>query len=77
MKISTIKKLNVVVPDSIKVVFSKIIHGFLINNKEFIGQLKRLKEYDLMSEQSKENECYKQLRNTLIFAYEHTVYYNN
>ena len=76
MRISLLKKINERTPYWVKKPFSKIIRSKLVNNKEFTTTYSKLLNYDTMNKDEISKLQIEMLRNTLIHAYEHTVYYH-
>lgn len=76
MGISLLKKINERTPYWVKKPFSKIIRSKLVNNKEFTTTYSKLLNYDTMNKDEISKLQIEMLRNTLIHAYEHTVYYH-
>ena len=77
MGIGILKKLNTMMPDSIKNLFAPFIRKGLIDNRIFVNQYDALIQADSLSEESREELRDAYLKDTLIHAYEHTVYYRN
>lgn len=75
MGIALLKKLNTKLPDSVKIAFGSIIRSKLINNKVFQDQYSELIKMDSMSTCDIEKKQFEQLKEVLVHAYEHTMYY--
>ena len=75
MGIALLKKLNTKLPDSVKIAFGPIIRSRLINSKTFQNQYSELDKMDSMLDADIKAEQIEKLKNILIHAYEHTVYY--
>lgn len=75
MGIALLKKLNTVLPDSVKIAFGPIIRRKLINGEVFQRQYRELKEADALPAAAIEARQLEKLRAVLIHAYEHTPYY--
>lgn len=75
MGIALLKKLNTLLPDSVKILFAPIIRGKLIYNPIFQEQLLDLDRFDNMTREAAEKEQLRRLKETLIHAYAHTSYY--
>ena len=76
MGIALLKKLNAMLPDPIKCAFAPIIRRKLIGNQVFLHQYQLLCEADNLSEAEIQQKQTKLLKDTLIHAYEHTVFYH-
>ncbi len=75
MGVALLKKLNTHMPDSVKNIAAPIIRGKLIHNKTFRSQMDELERMHKMTYAQIENAQFEKLKETLIHAYEHTVYY--
>lgn len=75
MKGKLLKKLNESTPDSLKKIFSKQIRNKVINNEEFKNTLQEIRKFESLDYISQKNMHIEKLRETLIYAYENTVYY--
>lgn len=75
MGIALLKKLNNSLPDSIKAMAAPVIRTKLVHNPIFIDQYKELERAESFDEKKLEKIQYERLKNVLIHAYEHTVYY--
>ena len=75
MNIAAIKKLNENMPYWMKRPFAHIIRNRLIENKVFLKQYELLEQADGMTEQEKIKLQLDNLKNVLVHAYQHTVYY--
>lgn len=75
MGISVLKKLNTVMPDSIKKALSPFIRGGLVKNEVFIQQYNALIRADSLGEKDIKKMQIMYLKDTLTHAYEHTKYY--
>ena len=77
MKIAYLKKMNNLIPGSVKKIFSPVIRKKLINNQVFIEQIKELEDFSSMSDSEIRVKQLELLKDTLIHAYENTIYYKN
>ena len=75
MGIALLKKLNSNLPDPIKKAFAPVIRKKLIGNNTFLDQMEELQKTDELSESELQKLQFEKLKETLIHAYEHTVYY--
>ena len=75
MGIALLKKLNNSLPDSVKLLGAPFIRRQLIYNKIFQNQLNQLNEGDLYTDSQLKEYQMEKLRDILIHAYEHTIYY--
>lgn len=69
------KKLNEIIPGWIKLPFSRIIRGKLINNKTFQRQYNELLLCDAYSEEEKKKCQSELLRKLFLYVYENSPYY--
>ena len=75
MGIALLKKLNTKLPDPVKIAFGPVIRSKLIYSKAFRNQYYELTKMDSMSAVDIENCQFEKLKDVLVHAYEHTVYY--
>lgn len=75
MKGKLLKKLNESTPDIVKKILSKKIRNKVINNNSFKNTIQEIKEFDSLNYEEQKNKHIDKLRETLIYAYENTVYY--
>ncbi len=76
MKISKIKKLNDIIPYCLKKPFTKMIRERLINNAKFKTTYEKLIKADGLSNSEILEKQFKELKKTLIHAYNETEYYH-
>lgn len=75
MAIALLKKLNGMLPDSVKLLCAPIIRGGLIRNSVFLEQLQKLELMDTLNEEEIKLIQAEELRKIIIHAYENTAYY--
>lgn len=75
MKGKLLKKINQTMPDSIKKFFRKQIRAKVINNSIFKETKNEIKSFNDLSEEEKNKYHLKKLKETLIYAYENTIFY--
>lgn len=75
MKGKLLKKLNQNMPDLIKKIFIKQIRAKVINNSVFKETKNELKNFEDLSEEEKNKFHLEKLKETLIYAYENTIFY--
>ena len=76
MGIALLKKMNTVLPDSMKTAAGPLIRGKLIYNNVFRNQYAVLDKYGTFSCAEQEKIQIETLKATLIHAYEHTAFYH-
>lgn len=77
MNYLVLKKAYECIPYVLKAPFANVLRGRLINDRVFIEQYKKLNAFDSYTKEQIEEEQFNLLRETLIHAYEHTVYYHD
>lgn len=75
MGIALLKKINQMMPDSIKVLMSSFIRKRLINNPVFVKEYNFLQASDQYDEDDIDIYVFNMTKQVLIHAYEHTKYY--
>jgi len=75
MDFNKIKKLNEKCPQFIKVACAPFIRGRLIKNKVFINTYKGIDKFNSLSEEEKDLQQFKKLKDDLIYCYNNVQYY--
>jgi len=77
MDFNKIKKLNEKCPQFIKVACAPFIRGKLIKNKVFINTYKEINQFNSLSEEEKDLQQFKKLKDNLIYCYNNVQYYKD
>lgn len=75
MKGKILKKINNYTPDFAKKIMSNYIRKKVIGNKYFVETLNKIHEFESLDNIDKKQIHFEELKNILIYSYEHTIYY--